>query len=35
VAIQGNVSAGQLVVVEGNERLRPEQPVEIIGKSEK
>jgi multidrug efflux pump subunit AcrA (membrane-fusion protein) len=35
VAIQGNVSAGQRVVVEGNERLQPGQPVEIIGESEK
>jgi RND family efflux transporter MFP subunit len=31
VAIQGKVSAGQRAVVEGNERLRPEQPVKIIG----
>ena len=30
VAIQGDVSAGQRVVVEGNERLQPGQPVEII-----
>ena len=31
VAIQGNVSAGQRVVVEGNERLRDGQPIKIIG----
>jgi len=30
VAIQGDVSAGQRVVVEGNERLQPGQPVEIM-----
>jgi RND family efflux transporter MFP subunit len=35
VAIQGDVAAGQRVVVEGNERLRPEQPVEILANSEK
>ncbi len=35
VAIEGDVSAGQWVVVEGNERLRPDQPVKIIAKSEK
>jgi RND family efflux transporter MFP subunit len=31
VAIQGEVAAGQRVVVEGNERLQPGQPVEILG----
>ena len=32
VAIQGEVTAGQRAVIEGNERLRPGQPVKILGK---
>jgi RND family efflux transporter MFP subunit len=32
VAIRGEVTAGQRAVIEGNERLRPGQPVKILGK---
>ncbi len=35
VAIRGEISAGQRVVIEGNERLQPNQPVQILGESEK